>query len=117
MVTVEGYLPDEVLIKPVACLVWLCWAGLLVSVAAEITARVSGRPLPRPVAEHPLQRLVAVLVGAIVVCLLAGPARACPLSYAGRGLAGDLAGDAAAHRPRAGPVARVGRPSRPPLPI
>jgi hypothetical protein len=73
-------IPETVLLKALACVVWLAWALLVTSVVAEVPATVRGR-VPRHMV-GPFQPLVARLLTAIVVAAVAlgprGPAAMVP---------------------------------------
>ena len=64
-------IPDQVLLKALACVVWISWAILATSVLVEVPAAVRGRAARRLAVTGPLQPLVGHLVAAILVATLA----------------------------------------------
>jgi DNA-binding SARP family transcriptional activator len=62
---------DSTLLKALACVVWLCWAILAVSVVVELDAAARGRAARRLAVIGPLQPLVGQLLAAIVVAAVA----------------------------------------------
>ena len=62
-------IPDMVLLKALACVVWVTWALLVASLAAELPAALRGRTAHHVVS--PLQPLVSCLVMAVIVGALA----------------------------------------------
>jgi DNA-binding SARP family transcriptional activator len=62
---------DATLLKALACVVWLCWAILAVSVVVELDAAARGRAARRLAVIGPLQPLVGQLLAAIVVAAVA----------------------------------------------
>jgi DNA-binding SARP family transcriptional activator len=62
-------IPDMVLLKALACVVWVAWALLVASLGAELPATLRGRT-PRHVVS-PFQPLVSYLLTAVVVASLA----------------------------------------------
>jgi DNA-binding SARP family transcriptional activator/LysM repeat protein len=64
-------IPDQVLLKALACVVWISWAILATSVLVEVPAAVRGRAAQRLAVIGPLQPLVGHLVAAILVATLA----------------------------------------------
>lgn len=69
-------LSNQILINILACLCWLLWAILVASALAETVAALRGARAPRIPLAAPLQPLVAVLVGAVVVAFLPSTGRA-----------------------------------------
>ena len=64
-------IPDQVLLKALACVVWISWAILATSVLVEVPAAARGRAARRLAVIGPLQPLVGHLVAAILVATLA----------------------------------------------
>ena len=64
-------IPDQVLLKALACVVWISWAILATSVLVEVPAAARGRAAQRLAVIGPLQPLVGHLVAAILVATLA----------------------------------------------
>ncbi len=62
-------IPDMVLLKALACVVWLCWALLVASLVTEVPAALRGRSARR--VAGPFQPLVGHLLAAVVVAALA----------------------------------------------
>jgi DNA-binding SARP family transcriptional activator len=62
---------DATLLKALACVVWLCWAILAVSVVVELDAAARGRTARRLAVIGPLQPVVGQLLAAIVVAAVA----------------------------------------------
>lgn len=62
-------IPDQVLIKALACAVWLTWTVLVAAVLAEALAAGRGRRARRLKVAGPVQSLIGPLVAAIVVAL------------------------------------------------
>ena len=62
---------NTTLLKALACVVWVAWAILVVSVAVELDAAVRGRGARRLRIARPLQPMVGQLLAAIVVAALA----------------------------------------------
>src|SRR5215831_8089956 len=71
---VTAPLTDTALVKILACVVWAAWAFFILCVAAEIAARLRGRPCPRLPAISGAQALAAALVGAVIVTTSPGAA-------------------------------------------
>jgi DNA-binding SARP family transcriptional activator len=71
-------IPDTVLLKALACVVWVSWAILVVSAAVEIPAVLRGRTARRLPLAGSFQPLVGHLVAAILVAALAVMPRAAP---------------------------------------
>ena len=99
-------IPDMVLLKALACLVWVTWALLVASLAAELPAALRGRSARHVVG--PLQPLVSHLVMAVIVGALALAPRGAVLNV--RPLGAGIG--AVAHRPPVAAVALV-RETRP----
>lgn len=68
-------LSDRVLVDALACVVWITWAMLAISVIVEVPAAVRGRRPRRVLIAGPLQPLVGHLVAAVLVAALAVPPR------------------------------------------
>jgi DNA-binding SARP family transcriptional activator len=64
-------IPDQVLLKALACVVWISWAILATSVLVEVPAAARGRAARRLAVIGPLQPLVGHLVAAILIATLA----------------------------------------------
>lgn len=64
-------IPDQVLLKALACVVWISWAILATSLLVEVPAAVRGRTARHLAVIGPLQPLVGHLVAAILVATLA----------------------------------------------
>jgi DNA-binding SARP family transcriptional activator len=71
---VTAPLTDTALVKILACAVWAAWAFFTLCVAAEIAARLQGRPCPRLPVISGAQALAAALVSAIIVTASPGAA-------------------------------------------
>lgn len=69
-------IPDTVLLKALACVVWVSWAILVVSAAVEIPAVLRGRTARRLPLAGSVQPLVGHLVAAVLVAALAVMPRA-----------------------------------------
>ncbi len=76
-------IPARALIDALAVVVWLTWAVLLASVAAEIPAALSGRRVRRLPVAGVFQPLTGRLVAAVVVAALALAPRPAPSQPAG----------------------------------
>ena len=63
----ERGIPDVVLLKSLALVVWLAWTLLLVSLSAEVAASARGLSAPNIAFVGPFQVLAGALVGAIIV--------------------------------------------------
>jgi DNA-binding SARP family transcriptional activator len=98
-------LTDAALIKVLACVVWAAWALFALCAAAEVAARVGGRPCPRVPVISGVQAVAAALVGAITL--------AAPASAASTGALLRAAAPAAAMAPHLpGWAPPVGRPAQ-----
>ncbi len=97
-------IPDEVLLKILACVCWLAWFGLMTSVVTEVAAAIRGRAARRLPLLGFVQPVAAHLIAAVVFAVLATSARpqqarTTPLSAALAGhravavAAGESAGD------------------------
>ena len=64
-------IPDETLLKALACVVWITWAILAASVLVELPAALHGRTARRLGIAGPIQPLVGHLVTAVIVAALA----------------------------------------------
>lgn len=64
-------IPDETLLKALACVVWITWAILAASVLVELPAALHGRTARRLGIAGPIQPLVGHLVAAVIVAALA----------------------------------------------
>ena len=79
-------LPDAVLVKGAALVVWMAWAAVMVCVVLEAAAWLRGTATRRLPALAPVQALAARLVGSALLLLpsagaLARPALAAPVQY------------------------------------
>lgn len=91
-------IPDAVLIKALACAVWVTWAVLAASVLVEVHGAIRGRGARRLRFAGPLQPVVGQLVAAVVLGVMAGFPRPVP----GTGGAARLPASVAVARPRPG---------------
>lgn len=78
-------IPDTTLIKALACVVWLAWALLVLSLVVETYAAARGTTARRLAIAGPLQPAISNLVAAVVIAALsisprANPAPARPLA-------------------------------------
>ena len=64
-------IPDQTLLKALACVVWIAWAILVASAAVELPAALRGRTARRVAIAGPVQPLVAHLLAAIIVAAVA----------------------------------------------
>ena len=64
-------IPDQTLLKALACVVWITWAILAASVLVELPAALHGRTARRLGIAGPIQPLVGHLVAAVIVAALA----------------------------------------------
>jgi DNA-binding SARP family transcriptional activator len=64
-------IPDQTLLKGLACVVWIAWAILAASVLVELPAALQGRTARRLGVAGPIQPLVGHLVAAVIVAALA----------------------------------------------
>jgi hypothetical protein len=64
-------IPDDILLKTLACICWVAWLGLLTSVLAETGAMIRGRAARRLPLLGLVQPLAAQLVTAIVLAVTA----------------------------------------------
>jgi hypothetical protein len=112
-------IPDETLLKALACVVWITWAILAASVLVELPAALHGRTARRLGIAGPIQPLVGHLVAAVIVAALAvaprpGPTVPRPLDAA-VGLGGPRAPIAMAlvadAQPAPGPSASQAAPN------
>ena len=62
---------DATLLKALACVVWVCWVILAISVMVELDAAARGRAARRLTVIGPLQPVVGQLLAAIVVAAVA----------------------------------------------
>ncbi len=60
-------LTDDAIIKALACLVWLLWLALAVSVILEVAAVARGGHAPRLPVISPVQGFAAALVSAVIL--------------------------------------------------
>lgn len=67
-------LTDEVLLKVLACVLWLAWADFTLDVAVAAVAELRGVPPPR-LPGGPLQALATAMVGAVLAGMLSTIAR------------------------------------------
>lgn len=66
----EHGIPDDVLLKALAAVVWLTWAVLVASIAAEAVASMRGRTATRLPLAGPLQAFAGALVTAVILAAL-----------------------------------------------
>ena len=66
-------LSDQVIIKALACLVWLLWAIFVICAAIEVIAAARGRAAPRLPVIGPFQAVAAALIGATVLTAMHPP--------------------------------------------
>lgn len=74
----EHGIPDVMLLKSLAVVVWLTWILLVVSLAAEVVASMRGLTVTRVAFGGPFQALASALVAAIIVSALTTMARSAP---------------------------------------
>ncbi len=74
----EHGIPDVMLLKSLAVVVWLTWILLVVSLAAEVVASMRGLTVTRVAFAGPFQALASALVAAIIVSGLTTMARSAP---------------------------------------
>lgn len=66
----EHGIPDDVLLKALAVVVWLTWAVLVASITAEAVASMRGRTATRLPLAGPLQAFAGALVTAVILAAL-----------------------------------------------
>ena len=98
-------IPDQALVDALAMVVWITWGALVVSLAVEVPAALSGRHAPRLPVAGVFQPLTGRLVAAVIVAgltLAPRPGHTGP----GEAVAADRSSDA-------GPSPRSSSPTRP----
>jgi DNA-binding SARP family transcriptional activator len=66
---------DDLLIKTLACIVWLLWALFAAALLIELVATARGTTAPRLPGLTPLQALAAAIISATTIALVAAAAR------------------------------------------
>ena len=74
----ENGIPDEVLLKALAVVVWLTWALLVASIVAESAAAIRGRTATHLPLAGPFQAFAGVLVSAVILAALTTLTRPVP---------------------------------------
>lgn len=74
----QNGIPDEVLLKALAVVVWLTWALLVISIVTEAAAAIRGTTVTHLPLAGPFQALAGVLVSAVIVAAMTTLTRAPP---------------------------------------